>query len=140
MLLTLENAVEFHDNAAIIGVYPAFATFGDTNLATQSVVIKGENFVNSNNLVCKFGNLSPVRAEFLSSSRIACTPPLIATPTGDEVNMAISISNNNSTFTSSDLKFSYFLPPKVSEVSERSARALVKTSILAMNPAKWLQS
>jgi len=28
----------------------------------------------------------------------------------------------------------------ITEVSERSERALMKTSILAMNPAKWLQT
>jgi ABC-type multidrug transport system fused ATPase/permease subunit len=29
---------------------------------------------------------------------------------------------------------------KIAEVSERSERALTKTRILAMNPAKWLQT
>ena len=33
-----------------------------------------------------------------------------------------------------------FKQGKVAEVSERSERALTKTRILAMNPAKWLQT
>jgi len=121
LVLSLENAIEYHDDMFITGVFPSFTTYSDDlNIDNSEVIVKGENFINSPSLGCMFGDVV-VTGRFISRSRIGCVPPSIA-GTIDEIEgdvgavMNISVSNDGQSFTSDDIKFRYYHSPKVAEV------------------------
>ena len=60
------------------------------------VTVTGTAFVNSNQLVCKFGTLPLASGEFVSSTRVLCTST--ASPATGAV--SLSLSSNNQDFTS----------------------------------------
>ena len=68
-----------------------------------SVTISGHNLVNSDSLMCRFGD-SIVPARWISSSQVACDTPEMS----DTGSVSVDISVNGIDYTSSNVQYTYY--------------------------------
>jgi hypothetical protein len=96
---------------------------GSTGGGTE-VLVSGSNFVASMNLVCKFGEQSPIAAVFMSNSTVVCVSPK-HTPGS----AALRVSNNGVQFSDSTASFKFVPSLVLSDVSPSTGSVLGGTAV-----------
>ena len=95
--------IRFIANSKIVSISPNSGPIsGDTDVS-----VFGKNFIDSNDLACKFGNSSLVKATFLSSSEIKCISPSVVT-TERIVEAIVVVTNNAHHFTQDSITFTFY--------------------------------
>ena len=95
---TFATTFVYHEDAIIASVYPNEGSLSGGNVVT----IKGQNFIGSDALLCRFGNEN-VKAVFVTNSEIICVVP----PHVSEEQVLVNISIDGSIFTNSRFFYRY---------------------------------
>ena len=75
-----------------------------------AVTVTGRNFVDSSNLVCRFGSIN-VQASYINSSRISCV-----TPKQDPGVVRFAVSNNGDDLSAAVLKFTFIESCEINQI------------------------
>ena len=104
---------EYVKGADIIELNPAHGNkFGGTH-----IIVTGSHFKNVHTLSCKFGDLNPVPATFISTRKLSCQSP----PQSVAEPVEVEVSTNGQDFSSSRAIFTYLDSFSVSSIWPTSA-------------------
>eukprot|EP01104_Vermistella_antarctica_P021228 TRINITY_DN944_c0_g1_i1.p1 TRINITY_DN944_c0_g1~~TRINITY_DN944_c0_g1_i1.p1 ORF type:complete len:806 (+),score=134.52 TRINITY_DN944_c0_g1_i1:321-2738(+) len=70
-----------------------------------SVVVTGDGFFESRFLYCRFGNLNPTLASYVSSTTVTCSSP--ATQYSSETSVAVEVSEDGNQWSRNQVQFEY---------------------------------
>eukprot|EP00698_Gefionella_okellyi_P014440 TRINITY_DN4005_c1_g1_i2.p1 TRINITY_DN4005_c1_g1~~TRINITY_DN4005_c1_g1_i2.p1 ORF type:complete len:2826 (+),score=696.32 TRINITY_DN4005_c1_g1_i2:356-8479(+) len=88
------------------------------------ISVFGSSFVNSAQLMCRFGSSAPVVATWLTFSKVQCYSSAFTQPS-----VPVEVSNNNADFTANGQLYSYFGLPNVTSITPVTGRSLGGTPV-----------
>ena len=91
------------------------------------VTVSGSQFLNSAQLVCRFGS-SVVSASWLSATSLKCAAPATAPSV-----VSLEVSNNNQDFTTDNFQYTFFVVPTVASLFPCAAVAGTPVTVTGSN-------
>ena len=109
----------YESDPIVTSIYPSRGG----NLGGTSVLIDGNGFRNASSLKCRFGEMDPVQATFVSGYQLLCkSPPLL--PSGASGLVNVEVTSNGVDYSSSFRRFEYRIPPSIESIWPRSGEAI----------------
>jgi len=112
---SLPRAITFTEEIYVSEIHPAYAVSDESGEAA-TVIVEGENFFNSPNLSCFFGNLKSPATAFISANRIQCDVPYQVPQ-----KVAVAVSNTGGEDFSNELVFEYLKLATLSSIAPSSS-------------------
>lgn len=121
---TSSTTLEFYADTSVSALVPCHGPLsGGTRIR-----VFGENFVQTSTSTCRFGSIVTPQLRWISSNELECaTPPA---PLGHPGSVPVEASNNNLTYTTSGISFSYDATPAVTRITPHDGPTAGGTEIL----------
>jgi hypothetical protein len=105
--LTADCSFDSSKPAKITSLVPSKCDSQFPKSCPSAISVNGDNLLKSDNLVCKFGD-TVTNATFISAGQILCALPTVTSGALDVYQLAVSISNDGSKFSTEAMKFTWF--------------------------------
>ena len=79
--------------------------------------LSGNRFIDSDTLMCVFGDAAPIAAVFVSETAIDCITPPASSEFSEAVVVTVDVSNNGVDYSNTEIIFKYTLSPLVRDIS-----------------------